>query len=46
MASIRKKQEKPTNPNIRPMSVDHKADLEKVRKMNKKGLRFLAKLGY
>lgn len=34
------------NPNRRPMSVDHESDLEKVRKMNEKALRLLAKLGY
>ncbi len=46
MVSIRKKKEKPINPSIRPMSVSHESDLEKVRKVNKKALRLLAKLGY
>lgn len=46
MESIRKRNTKPTNPNIRKMSVSHESDLEKVRKMNEKALRLLAKLGY
>ncbi|MDQ0215563.1 hypothetical protein J2S13_001981 [Oikeobacillus pervagus] len=45
--SLKRKPKNPiVNPNRRPMSVSHESDLDKVRKMNEKALRLLAKLGY